>query len=49
MPFTVDSLPFHGMSSFPYSANETYPYDAEHMKYLSWYNTRAITTFTYLP
>ena len=25
MPFTVDPLPFQGMSSFPYPANETYP------------------------
>ncbi len=49
MPFTVDPLPFHGMSSFPYAANETYPYDAEHLGYITQYNTRAITTPTYLP
>jgi hypothetical protein len=49
VPFTVDSLPFHGMSSYPYPANETYPYDAEHLKYLSQYNTRSITTLTYYP
>jgi hypothetical protein len=49
LPFTVDPLPFQGMSSFPYSTNETYPYDAEHLKYLSQYNTRSISTTTYLP
>jgi len=49
MPFTVNPLPFQGMSSFPYPANETYPYDAEHLRYLSQYNTRTITTPTILP
>jgi hypothetical protein len=49
LPFTVDQLPFQGMSSFPYPANETYPYDADHLRYLLEYNTRSITTPTYLP
>ena len=49
MPFTVDPLPFQGMSSFPYPANETYPYDSKNLKYLSQYNTRSITQLTYLP
>lgn len=38
--FTVDPLPFYDMSAFPYPAEEGYPYDAEHLKYLSEYNTR---------
>ncbi len=42
--FTVDPLPFHNMSGFPYPlATESYPYDAEHLSYLSEYNTRIIT------
>jgi hypothetical protein len=41
--FTVDPLPFHAMSCFPYPETESYPYDAEHLSYLSEYNTRIIT------
>ena len=42
LPFTVDLLPFHAMSCFPYDpATESYPY-AAHLSYLSEYNTRAI-------
>jgi hypothetical protein len=42
LPFTVDQLPFHAMSCFPYDpAAENYPYYA-HMSYLSTYNIRAI-------
>jgi hypothetical protein len=41
--FTVDPLPFHAMSCFPYDTEtESYPYDAEHLLYLSEYNTRII-------
>ena len=40
--FTVDPLPFSGMSGFPYPLTESYPYDAEHSNYLSEYNTRMI-------
>jgi hypothetical protein len=36
----VDPLPFHGMTSYPYSASEHYPLDAEHRQYLAAYNTR---------
>ncbi len=36
----VEPLPFHAMSNYPYSENESYPYDAEHMAYLEEYNTR---------
>ena len=43
VPFTVDPLPFQAMTSFPYPANESYPYDAAHLQYLQTYNTRVIT------
>ncbi len=38
--FTVDSLPFMGMSGYPYPSNESYPYDAAHLAYIQEYNTR---------
>jgi len=41
--FTVDPLPFHAMSCFPYPITESYPYDADHLSYLAQYNTRIIT------
>jgi len=41
--FTVDPLPFHAMTCFPYPETESYPYDADHLSYLSEYNTRTIT------
>jgi hypothetical protein len=37
---TVDPLPFHAMSSYPYPAGEHYPDDAEHEAYRKEYNTR---------
>jgi hypothetical protein len=40
--FTVDPLPFHAMSCFPYPPTESYPYES-HLSYLSEYNTRIIT------
>jgi len=40
---TVLPLPFHGMKSYPPSANDIYPKDAEHQKYLQEYNTRVVT------
>jgi hypothetical protein len=41
--FTVDPLPFHGMTCFPYDTEtESYPYDALHQSYLDEYNTRVI-------
>ncbi len=41
--FTVDPLPFRGMSGYPYPASESYPYDQAHLAYLEEYNTRVIT------
>ncbi|MGA2183850.1 MAG: FG-GAP-like repeat-containing protein [Bryobacteraceae bacterium] len=37
---TVDPLPFHAMSSYPYPAGEHYPEDADHAAYRRKYNTR---------
>jgi hypothetical protein len=43
VPFTVDPLPFHNMTCFPYPETEDYPYDTAHLAYLAEYNTRIIT------
>jgi hypothetical protein len=41
--YTVDPLPFMGMTGFPYPMDkESYPYDAAHLAYLWEYNTRVI-------
>jgi hypothetical protein len=40
----VGPLPFHGMSSYPYGAEESYPSDAEHVSYMKEYNTRRVDT-----
>lgn len=37
---TVDPLPFHGMSSYPYPAGERYPETPEHRAYRETYSTR---------
>jgi hypothetical protein len=39
---TVEPLPFHGMSAYPYPASESYPDDALHEEYRRRYNTRRI-------
>jgi len=41
---TVDPLPFHGMTSYPYGSEEAYPSDPEHQQYLKKYNTRIVDT-----
>jgi hypothetical protein len=40
--FTVDPLPFQGMSGFPYPSTESYPSSDEYMRYLREWNTRDI-------
>jgi len=36
-PFTVSQMPFHGMSTYPYPANESYPADRRSIQYqLDW-------------
>lgn len=42
LPFTVGLLPFQNMSSYPYPQTERYPYDAQHLAYLTDYNCRTI-------
>jgi hypothetical protein len=37
---SVEPLPFHGMSRYPYPAGEHFPDDAEHRRYCREYNTR---------
>lgn len=39
---TVDPLPFHGMSAYPYPDNESYPNDPEHLRHQLEYNTRRV-------
>lgn len=45
---TVEPLPFHGMTRYPYGNDEAYPSDKEHKKYLMEYNTRKVTGERYL-
>jgi len=42
-PDTLAPLPFHGMSRYPYDANESYPQDAQHEAYQQKFNTRDVT------
>jgi hypothetical protein len=37
---SVEPLPFHSMSRYPYPANEHFPNDPLHQKYQGVYNTR---------
>ena len=39
---TVEPLPFHGMSAYPYPKTERYPGDAVHRRYRLEYNTRRV-------
>lgn len=39
---TVEPLPFHGMSTYPYPAGEGYPADSAHAEYVQSYNTRRL-------
>ena len=39
---TVEPLPFHGMSAYPYPDTEHYPNDAAHRRYQLEYNTRRV-------
>ncbi len=49
VPFSVDALPFQAMTSFPYPAPQSYPYDTSHKAYLQVYNTRIINSPCFLP
>jgi len=37
---TVEPLPFHAATQYPYGAQEHYPDDAAHRRYVERYNTR---------
>ena len=39
-PFTVDTMPFHAMSGYPYQSKEHYPDDAKHIAYQLEWNDR---------
>jgi hypothetical protein len=39
---TVGPLPFHGMTSYPYGDDESYPSDTAHAQYLAEFNTRLV-------
>lgn len=39
-PFTVDAMPFHAMSGYPYQNKEHYPDDAKHIAYQLEWNDR---------
>ena len=41
-PDTVEPLPFHGMSAYPYRHDESYPEDTEHREYRRTWNTRRV-------
>ena len=42
---TVEPLPFHGMSRYPYPASEAYPTSPEHVEYVLEYNTRRVAGY----
>jgi hypothetical protein len=41
---SVEPLPFHGMSRYPYPAGEHYPRDGAHDRYQRTFNTRLAQT-----
>ena len=41
-PDTVEPLPFHGMSGYPYGPDQQYPNDKQHQEYRVKFNTRTI-------
>jgi hypothetical protein len=41
-PETVEPLPFHGMSTYPYGPDEAYPEDEKRLQYHQEFNTRRI-------
>jgi len=41
-PETIEPLPFHDMSQYPYKSDETYPQDDKHRQYRREFNTRQI-------
>lgn len=41
---TVEPLPFHGMSAYPYGPEEHYPADPEYLEYMETFNIREISS-----
>jgi hypothetical protein len=41
-PDTLEPLPFHGMTRYPYTSPERYPDDQAHRSYVERYNTRVV-------
>ncbi len=41
---SVEPLPFHSQSRYPYGPDESYPKDEAHRRYLAEYNTRKVTS-----
>jgi len=41
---TVEPLPFHRMARYPYGADEAFPTDALHRRFVETYNTRRVLT-----
>ena len=39
---TIEPMPFHAMTSYPYGSREAYPTDSAHVEYLRVYNTRRV-------
>jgi hypothetical protein len=42
-PDTLESLPFHAMTQYPYARPQRYPDDEAHRRYTERYNTRLVT------
>ena len=42
---TVEPLPFHRMSRYPYGADEAFPADAAHRRFVQTYNTRRVRPY----
>ena len=40
---TVEPLPFHAITSYPYTSGDSYPADSTHQRYRRGYNTRLLT------
>lgn len=49
LPLTVDPMPFHGMSAYPYPGGEHYPNDIGHLAYLATWNTRVQSVEAQVP
>lgn len=45
---TVEPLPFHGMSAYPPAAHDVFPDNAAHRRYMREYNTRKVTSDSYI-